>query len=140
MRWSTAFIPTFKEVPAEAEVPSHQLMLRAGMLRKLAAGVFTFLPLGWRSLHRVAAIVREEMQRTGAQEIVMPVLQPSEIWEESGRWSLFGRELMRIRDRHDRDFALGPTHEEVITTLVRNTLRSYRQLPQNLFQIQVKFR
>jgi prolyl-tRNA synthetase len=140
MRWSTAFIPTFKEVPAEAEVPSHQLMLRAGMLRKLAAGVFTFLPLGWRSLHRVAGIVREEMQRIGAQEIVMPVLQPSEIWEESGRWSVFGRELMRIRDRHDRDFALGPTHEEVITTLVRNTLRSYRQLPQNLFQIQVKFR
>ena len=140
MRWSTAFIPTYREVPAEAEVPSHQLMLRAGMLRKLAAGVFTFLPLGWRSLARVAAIVRAEMNRIGAQEIVMPVLQPAEIWQESGRWSDFGRELMRIRDRHERDFALGPTHEEVITTLVRNTLRSYRQLPQTLYQIQVKFR
>ncbi len=140
MRWSKALIPTFREVPADAEIVSHQLMMRSGMLRKLAAGVFTYLPLGWRSIARVAGIVREEMNRTGAQEIVMPVMQPAEIWKESGRWFDFGRELMRMKDRHDRDFALGPTHEEVITTLVRNTMRSYRQLPQNLYQIQVKFR
>jgi prolyl-tRNA synthetase len=140
LRWSKSLIPTFREVPADAEIVSHQLMLRAGLVRKLAAGVFTYLPLGWRSISRVATIVREEMNRTGAQEIVMPVLQPAEIWQESGRWYDFGRELMRLRDRHERDFALGPTHEEVITTLVRNTLRSYRQLPQNLYQIQVKFR
>lgn len=140
MRWSKAFIPTFKEVPSDAEIISHQLMLRAGMMRKLAAGVFTYLPLGMRSVARVTNIVREEMNRTGAQEIVMPVLQPAEIWQESGRWYDFGKELMRMRDRHERDFALGPTHEEVITTLTRNTLRSYRQLPQNLYQIQVKFR
>ncbi len=140
MRWSKAFLPTFREVPAEAEIVSHQLMLRSGMLRKLAAGVFSFLPLGWRSVARVAGIVRDEMDRIGGQEIVMPVLQPAEIWQESGRWDIYGRELMRLRDRHERDFALGPTHEEVITTLARNTLRSYRQLPQNLYQIQVKFR
>jgi prolyl-tRNA synthetase len=140
MRWSKSLIPTFREVPADAEIVSHQLMLRAGLVRKLAAGVFTYLPLGWRSVSRVATIVREEMDRAGAQEINMPVLQPAEIWQESGRWFDFGRELMRLRDRHERDFALGPTHEEVITTLVRNTLRSYRQLPQNLYQIQVKFR
>ncbi|UCE04062.1 MAG: proline--tRNA ligase [Candidatus Latescibacterota bacterium] len=140
MRWSRSLIPTFREVPADAEIVSHQLMLRAGLVRKLAAGIFTYLPLGWRSISRVATIVREEMNRAGAQEINMPVLQPAEIWQESGRWSDFGRELMRLRDRHERDFALGPTHEEVITSLVRNTLRSYRQLPQNLYQIQVKFR
>jgi prolyl-tRNA synthetase len=140
MRWSKAFIPTFRETPAEAEIISHQLMLRAGMMRKLAAGVFTFLPMGWRSVAKVAGIVRDEMDRVGAQEVVMPVLQPAEIWQESGRWDAFGRELMRLRDRHERPFALGPTHEEVITTLARNSLRSYRQLPQNLYQIQVKFR
>ncbi len=140
MRWSKAFLPTFRELPAEAEIISHQLMLRAGMMRKLAAGVFSYLPLGWRSIAKVTTIVREEMDRTGAQEVVMPVLQPAELWQESGRWQAFGRELMRLHDRHDRDFALGPTHEEVITTLARQTLRSYRQLPQNLYQIQVKFR
>lgn len=140
MRWSKSLIPTFREVPADAEIVSHQLMMRTGMLRKLAAGVFTYLPLGWRSIARVAQIVREEMDRSGAQEMVMPVMQPAELWQESGRWYDFGRELMRMKDRHERDFALGPTHEEVITTLVRNTMRSYRQLPQNLYQIQVKFR
>jgi prolyl-tRNA synthetase len=140
MRWSKAFIPTLKEVPADAEIISHQLMMRAGLLRKVAAGVFDYLPLGTRVVSRVARIVREEMDRIDAQEIVMPVLQPSELWEESGRWAAFGKELMRIRDRHERDFALGPTHEEIVTALVRNVLRSYRQLPQTLYQIQVKFR
>jgi prolyl-tRNA synthetase len=140
MRWSKAFIPTFKEVPSDAEVISHQLMLRAGMMRKVAGGVFDYLPLGTRTIARVARIVREEMDRIGGQEIVMPVLQPSELWEESGRWGDFGRELMRLRDRHEREFALGPTHEEIVTALARNVLRSYRQLPQTLYQIQVKFR
>ena len=140
MRWSRSFIPTLKETPTDAEVPSHQLMLRAGMLRKVAGGVFTYLPLGNRSVARVARIVREEMDRIEAQEIVMPVLQPRELWEESGRWSVFGKELMRLRDRHEHDFVLGPTHEEIVTALVRNVLRSYRQLPQTLYQIQVKFR
>ena len=140
MRWSRSFIPTLKELPADAEVPSHQLMLRAGMLRKVAGGVFTYLPLATRSIARVANIVRQEMDRIEAQEIVMPVLQPSELWEESGRWNVFGKELMRLRDRHQRDFALGPTHEEIVTALVRHVLRSYRQLPQTLYQIQVKFR
>ncbi len=140
MRWSRSLIPTLKETPTDAEVPSHQLMLRAGMLRKVAAGVFTYLPLGNRSIARVARIVREEMDRIEAQEIVMPVLQPRELWEESGRWNVWGKELMRLRDRHERDFALGPTHEEIVTALVRHVLRSYRQLPQTLYQIQVKFR
>src|SRR5262249_14183686 len=140
MRWSKAFIPTVKETPSDAEVPSHQLMIRAGQLRKVAAGVFTYLPLGTRSIARVARIVREEMDRIGGQEIVMPVLQPAELWQESGRWRQYGKELMRLRDRHERDFALGPTHEEIVTSLVRNTLRSYRQLPQTLYQIPVKFR
>ena len=140
MRWSKSFIPTLKETPSDAEIVSHQLMMRAGMLRKVAAGVFTQLPLGTRTVARVARIVREEMDRIDSQEIVMPVLQPADLWEESGRWGAFGKELMRIRDRHDHDFALGPTHEEIVTALVRNTLRSYRQLPQTLYQIQVKFR
>src|SRR5437867_1345934 len=140
MRWSKSFIPTLKELPSDAEVASHQLMLRAGFLRKLAGGVFTYLPLGTRSIARLSRLVREEMDRAGAQEIVMPVLQPAELWQETGRWFVFGKELMRLRDRHERDFALGPTHEEVVTSLVRNTLRSYRQLPQTLYQIQVKFR
>jgi prolyl-tRNA synthetase len=140
MRWSQAFIPTLKEDPSDAEIVSHKLMLRAGMLRKLAAGIFTFLPLGTRCIERIARIVREEMNRTGAQELFMPVLQPAELWDESGRWAAFGPELMRIQDRHQRAFALGPTHEEVITWLARSVLRSYRQLPQNLYQIQTKFR
>ena len=140
MRWSRAFIPTYKEVPSDADVVSHQLMLRAGFLRKVAAGVFTYMPLATRSIARLSRIVRQEMDRAGAQEIVMPVLQPDELWKESGRWYAFGKELMRLTDRHEREFALGPTHEEIVTSLVRNTLRSYRQLPQTLYQIQVKFR
>ena len=140
MRWSRAFVPTLKETPSDAEIVSHQLMMRAGMLRKVAAGVFTYMPSGTRVIARVAGIVRDEMNGIDAQEIVMPVLQPAELWAESGRWGAFGKELMRIRDRHERDFALGPTHEEIVTALVRNTLRSYRQLPQTLYQIQVKFR
>jgi prolyl-tRNA synthetase len=140
MRWSKAFVPTLKENPADAEIVSHQLMVRSGMLRKVAAGVFDYLPLGTRCNAKVARIVREEMDRIDGQEIVMPVLQPSELWVESGRWGAFGKELMRLRDRHERDFALGPTHEEIVTALARNVLRSYRQLPCTLYQIQVKFR
>ena len=140
MRWSHALIPTLKEVPADAEIISHQLILRAGLARKLAAGIFCYLPMGQRCIHRVSRIVREEMDAAGAQELFLPVLQPVEIWEESGRWDDFGAELMRINDRHQRAFALGPTHEEVITWAIRNILRSYRQLPQTLYQIQTKFR
>ena len=136
MRWSHALIPTLKEVPADAEIISHQLILRAGLARKLAAGVFCYLPLGQRCIGRVSRIIRQEMDATGAQELFLPVLQPVEIWEESGRWNDFGAELMRIQDRHNRSFALGPTHEEVITWSIRNILRSYRQLPQTLYQIQ----
>jgi prolyl-tRNA synthetase len=140
MRWSHALIPTLKELPSDAEVVSHQLMLRAGLIRKLAAGVFTWLPLGQRCISRITRIIREEMDAIDSQEVFMPVLQPAELWQESGRWEAFGAELMRIHDRHDRPFALGPTHEEVITSLTRNILRSYRQLPQTLYQIQTKFR
>jgi prolyl-tRNA synthetase len=140
MRWSHALIPTLKELPSDAEVVSHQLMVRAGLIRKLAAGVFTWLPLGQRCISRITRIIREEMDAIDSQEVFMPVLQPAELWQESGRWEAFGAELMRIHDRHERPFALGPTHEEVITTLTRNILRSYRQLPQTLYQIQTKFR
>ncbi len=140
MRYSQLFLPTLKEDPKEAEIVSHKLMLRAGMIRRLAAGLYTYLPLGLRSLRRVEAIVREEMVRAGAQEVLMPLVQPKELWEESGRWDKFGKELLRFKDRHDRDFCLGPTHEEVITDLVRNEVRSYRDMPLNLFQIQTKFR
>ncbi|MCI0331192.1 MAG: proline--tRNA ligase [candidate division Zixibacteria bacterium] len=140
MRWSEAFIPTLREVPAEAELISHQLLLRAGMIRKLAAGIYIYLPLFQRTLLKVAQIVREEMNRQGAVEITMPVLHPAEIWQETGRWDTVGKELIRLKDRHGRDLVLGPTHEEIITFLVRGELRSYRQLPINLYQIQVKFR
>lgn len=140
MRFSEAFINTVKEVPAEAEVISHQLMLRAGMIRKLAAGVYTYLPLGYRVIQKIEGIIREEMNRAGALEVHLPVLCPAELWQESGRWSLYGPELMRLQDRHSRQFCLGPTHEEVITDLVRREVRSYRQLPLNLYQIQTKFR
>jgi prolyl-tRNA synthetase len=140
MRASQYLLATKKETPADAEIISHQLMLRAGMIRKLAAGLYTWLPLGLRVLRKVEAIVREEMDRAGAQELLMPVVQPADLWEESGRWGQFGPELLRIKDRHDRDFCLGPTHEEVITDLVRNELRSYKQLPANFYQIQTKFR
>ena len=140
MRTSQFPLQTVKETPADAETVSHQLMLRSGMIRKLAAGLYTWLPLGLRVLRKVEAIVREEMNRAGALEVLMPTVQPSELWQESGRWEQYGPELLRIQDRHQRDFCLGPTHEEVITDIVRGTVTSYRQLPVNLFQIQTKFR
>jgi prolyl-tRNA synthetase len=139
-RYSSLFIPTLREEPGEAEIVSHQLMLRAGMIRKLAAGIYTLLPLGLRVLNKVERIIREEMNRAGAQEVLMPMVQPAELWQETGRWQQYGKELLRLKDRHDRDFCLGPTHEEVITDLVRREIRSYRQLPVNLYQIQMKFR
>ncbi|MDT8403595.1 proline--tRNA ligase [Sulfuriflexus sp.] len=140
MRTSRFLLATVKETPADAEVISHQLMLRAGMIRKMAAGLYNWLPLGLRVLRKVEAIIREEMDRAGAQEVLMPVVQPAELWQESGRWEQYGPELLRIHDRHHREFCLGPTHEEVITDLVRHELRSYKQLPANFYQIQTKFR
>ena len=140
MRTSQFLLATQKETPADAEIISHQLMLRAGMIRKLAAGLYTWLPLGLRVLRKVEAIVREEMDRAGAQELLMPAIQPSELWQESGRWEQFGGELLRLRDRHNREFCFGPTHEEVITDLCRRELRSYKQLPATFYQIQTKFR
>ena len=139
-RLSDLHVPTLKEDPAEAEVASHRLLLRAGMIRKAAAGIYTFLPLGWRALRKIENIVREEMDAIGSQEMLMPAVQPAELWHESGRWDVYGPELMRLQDRHGRDFCLGPTHEEIITATVRNEVRSYRQLPISLYQIQVKFR
>ncbi len=140
MRTSEFPLQTLKETPADAEIASHRLMLRAGVIRKLAAGLYTWLPLGLRVLRKVETIVREEMDRAGALEVLMPAVQPSELWEESGRWEQYGPELLRISDRHKRDFCFGPTHEEIITDLARNELRSYRQLPINYYQIQTKFR
>ncbi len=140
MRLSKTYVPTLKEVPAEAEVISHRLLLRAGFIRKLTAGIYTYLPLGLKTLNKVANICREEMDRAGAQEILMPMVQPGDLWRETGRWDFYGKELLRFRDRHDRDYCLGPTHEEVVTDLVRGEVRSYRQLPINLYQIQTKFR
>lgn len=140
MRYSRLFVPTVKEDPKEAEVLSHKLMLRAGFIRRLASGVYTWLPLGLRSLRKVEAIIREEMNRKGAQEILMPGVQPRELWVESTRWEKYGKELLRFRDRNDRELCLGPTHEEVVTDLVRREVRSYKDLPLNLYQIQTKFR
>jgi prolyl-tRNA synthetase len=140
MRLSRYPINTLKETPAEAEVVSHQLMLRAGLIRRLAAGLYSWLPMGLRTLHKVERIIREEMDRAGAFELVMPVVQPAELWQESRRWEEYGPELLRIEDRHQRDFVAGPTHEEVITDIVRRELKSYRQLPVNFYQIQTKFR
>ena len=140
MRVSRFPLQTLKEVPADAEIPSHRLMLRAGMIRKLASGLYTWLPLGLRVLRKVETIVREEMDRAGALEVLMPAVQPAELWEESGRWYKYGSELLRFEDRHGRPFCFGPTHEEIITDLARNELRSYRQLPVNFYQIQTKFR
>lgn len=137
---SRLFAPTLREVPAEAEVVSHQYLLRAGYIRKTASGVYSYLPLGWRVLRKIEDIVREEMDRAGGQEILLPALQPAEIWQESGRWDVYGKELFRLKDRHDRDFCLGPTHEEVITDLVRREISSYRDLPKLLYQIQTKAR
>ena len=140
MRASRLLFATLRETPADAEVISHQLMLRAGMIRKVASGLYNWLPLGNRVLRKVEAIVREEMNRADAQEVLMPVTQPSELWEESGRYMQYGPELLRFQDRHSRPFVLGPTHEEVVTDLVRNELHSYKQLPMTLYQIQTKFR
>jgi prolyl-tRNA synthetase len=140
MRWSQYPVNTTKETPADAEVVSHQLMLRAGLIRKLAAGMYTWMPLGLRAMRKVENIVREEMDRAGALEVLMPGVIPAELWVESGRWEQFGPELLRLKDRHERDFCLGPTHEEVITDIARNELKSYRQLPVNFYQIQMKFR
>lgn len=132
--------PTLRDVPSDADVASHQLMLRAGLIRQTASGVYSFLPLGMRALQKVEKIVRDEMDNSGAQELLMPAVQPAELWQESGRWEAYGPELMRLNDRHNRQFALGPTHEEVITTLVRDDVKSYKKLPMNLYQIQTKFR
>jgi prolyl-tRNA synthetase len=140
MRWSQYPVNTTKETPADAEVVSHQLMLRAGLIRKLAAGLYSWMPLGLRAMRKVEKIVREEMDREGALELLMPGVIPAELWRESGRWEQFGPELLRLKDRHERDFCLGPTHEEVISDIARNDLRSYRQLPVNFYQIQMKFR
>ncbi|NTU70380.1 MAG: proline--tRNA ligase [Coriobacteriia bacterium] len=140
LRMSSLYVPTLKEDPAEAELASHRLLLRAGFIRKNAAGIYSFLPLGWRSLHKIEQIVREEMDAVGSQEIMMPVVQPAELWHESGRWDVYGPELARLTDRHGREFCLGPTHEEIVTSLVRADVRSYRELPLSLYQIQVKFR
>lgn len=140
MRASRYLIATQKETPADAEVISHQLMLRAGMIRKLAAGLYTWLPMGLRVLRKVERIVREEMDKSGAQEVLMPAVQPAELWQESGRWDQYGGELLRLNDRHGRDFCFGPTHEEVITDLIRNEIKSYKELPANFYQIQTKFR
>ena len=140
MRASQLYAPTLREVPAEAELVSHKLMLRAGLVRKIAGGIYTYLPLAWRTIKKIEQIIREEMDAKGGQEIMMPIMQPAELWIESGRWNVYGDELMRLKDRHDRPFALGPTHEEIVTALVRDEVRSYKQLPLMLYQIQNKYR
>ncbi len=140
MRLSRFYLPTLKEVPADAEVVSHKLLVRAGLIRQLTSGIYTYLPMGLRALNKVADIVRQEMDRAGAQEILMPMVQPAELWKETGRWEYYGKELLRFKDRKDSDYCLGPTHEEVVTNLVRGEVRSYRQLPLNLYQVQTKFR
>ena len=140
MRVSKMFAPTLREVPAEAEVVSHQLLLRAGFMRKSTGGMYSYLPLAWRVLKKIENIVREEMDAAGAQEIMMPIMQPAEIWQESGRWGAYGAEMIRLKDRHNREYCLGPTHEEMVTTLIKGDVRSYRQLPMNVYQIQDKFR
>ena len=140
MRATNLYAPTLRETPAEAEIKSHQLMLRAGMIRKAAGGLYTYLPLAWRTLKKIMEIVREEMDNAGGQEIAMPIVQPAEIWKETGRWSVYGDEMFRVADRHGRKFCLGPTHEEMVTTLIRDEVRSYKQLPLMLYQIQNKYR
>src|SRR5438034_3362760 len=140
MRVSRFFLSTLKEAPAEAELVSHRLMLRAGMIKRLAAGIYTWMPLGMRVLRKVEAVVRDEMNRAGAVELLMPVVQPAELWQESGRWDKYGPDLLRIKDRHQRDFVIQPTSEEVITDIARKELKSYKQLPVNFYHIQTKFR
>ena len=140
MRWSQTLIPTLKEDPADAEVVSHKLLVRAGFIRQISRGIYDYFPLALRVIRKIEQIVREEMDRAGAQELLLPIASPAELWQESGRWEMYGKELVRFKDRHDRDFCLGPTHEEIITDLVRSAVRSYRELPFNLYQIQTKFR
>ena len=140
MLFSKLLLPTLKDAPQEAEVISHKLMLRAGMVRKVASGIYTWLPMGLKVLRKIENIVREEMDASGAQEVLMPMVQPKELWDETNRWEKMGPELLRIQDRHKRDFCLGPTHEEVITDLIRNNVKSYKELPLNIYQIQTKFR
>src|SRR5881396_140163 len=140
MRWTQTLVPTLKETPAEAEIISHKLLLRAGLIRKLTGGLYTFMPLGLRALRKVEQIVREEMDRAGALELLMPALQPPEIWQQSGRYETAADVLYKVRDRAEKEWVLGPTHEEVITTLAAAEINSYRQLPKNFYQIQVKFR
>src|SRR6187399_1628947 len=140
MRLSRYFMPTLKEAPAEAQIVSHRLMLRAGMIRQTAAGIYAWLPLGWRALQKVEQIVREEQDRAGAQEILMPTIQSADLWRQSGRYDAYGPEMLRIRDRHDREMLYGPTNEEMLTAIVRDELKSYRDLPRNLYHIQWKFR
>ena len=134
------FAPTLREVPAEAEIASHQLMLRAGMMRKVASGIYSYLPLGWKTLKKIEDIVRQEMDDAGAQELMFPIVQPAELWQSSGRWDVYGAEMWRVKDRHNRDFCLGPTHEEIVTYHAKSDLRSYKKLPQRIYQIQTKFR
>ncbi|MDH3443360.1 MAG: proline--tRNA ligase, partial [Deltaproteobacteria bacterium] len=140
MRWSKALIPTLKEDPADAEVVSHKLLVRAGFIRQISRGIYDYFPLALKVIRKIEEIVRQEMNRAGAQELLLPVSSPAELWQESGRWEMYGKELLRFKDRHDRDFCLGPTHEEIITDIVRRVVRSYRELPINLYQIQTKFR
>lgn len=140
MRWTNTFIPTLKEVPSEAEVISHKLMLKAGLIKKLASGIYILLPLSFKIMLKIINIIRDEMNKAGAEELLMPILTPAELWIETGRWSLYGKELMKMKDRQEREFALGPTHEEIITNLVRSEVRSYRDLPRNFYQVQIKFR
>ncbi|MDK2840412.1 MAG: prolyl-tRNA synthetase, partial [Thermosipho sp. (in: thermotogales)] len=140
MRFSRLYAPTLREDPSDAEIPSQALLQRAGFIRKIAAGVYTYLPLARRTLLKIENIVREEMDKIGAQEILMPIIQPAELWQRSGRWDDYGPEMMKLKDRHNRDFTLGPTHEELVTELIRNELNSYKQLPVSLYQITTKFR
>ncbi len=140
MRATNLYAPTLREVPAEAEIESHKLMLRAGMIRKVASGMYTYLPMSWRTMRKIMNIIREEMDAAGGQELLMPIVQPAEWWQASGRWDVYGAELWRVKDRHDRDFCLGPTHEEAITMTFKQDVRSYKQLPLSLYQIQTKFR
>lgn len=140
MRYSEMFLPTVREIPSDAETASHQLMIRAGLIRKLTSGIYTYLPVGFKVIKKLEKIIREEMNRAGAQEVFMPAVQPAELWQESGRWQMYGKELLRFKDRNMREYCIGPTHEEVITDLVRNEIKTYRQLPKNLYQIQTKFR
>jgi len=140
MRWSKTLLPTLKEDPADAEIISHKLLVRAGFIRQISRGIYDYFPLALKVIRKIEQIVRQEMDRAGAQELLMPICSPAELWQESGRWEMYGKELLRFKDRHERDFCLGPTHEEIITDLVRRSVRSYRELPFNLYQIQTKFR